>query len=140
VSRERLDTLGFIDRSSATRLAEIEITTLDDFLDRCARRHGRREVGRSTGISDDRLHRWAEMAELMRIEGIDSRYAELLAAAGVHSMRDLREQDGRRLADMLLAVNEARRFTNLVPSAAVVGGWIDRARRLEPRVDAERPE
>jgi hypothetical protein len=140
VSREPLDTLGFIDRASATRLAEIEIRTLDDFLDRCGRSHGRREVERSTGISDDRLHRWAEMAELMRIEGIDLRYAELLAAAGVHSMRSLREQDGRRLADVLLAVNEARRLTNLVPSAAVVSGWIDRARRLEPRVDVGRPE
>ena len=66
-------------------------------------------------------------AELIRIRGVGREYANLLEAAGVHSIRELAQQDPTALSDALLEVNLLRGLVKEVPSGTRVSGWVRQA-------------
>jgi len=119
-----------IDRAAAEMLSSIGISTTREILEACATREGRDDVHRRTGIGVGLLLRWAGLAELTRIQGLSSGLAEMLCTAGIGSIDALRDRNARRLADMLLAIKNERNLPGLVPSAAVIEGWIAQAKRM----------
>ena len=74
------------------------------------------------------------MADLMRISGIGSEYSELLEAAGVDTVKELRNRNAENLAAKMAEVNETRKLTRAVPAEKVVSGWIEQAGSLEPLI------
>jgi len=72
------------------------------------------------------------MADLMRISGIGSEYSELLEAAGVDTVKELRNRNAANLATKMAEVNETKKLTRTVPSEKVVSGWVEQAGSLEP--------
>ena len=54
----------------------------DDLLERCITPKGRKELAEATGISSKLILKWANHADLFRINGIGPQFAELLEAAG----------------------------------------------------------
>ncbi len=83
-----------------------------------------------TGIGEPQLLKWANMADLMRVNGIGSEFSELLEAAGVDTVKELRTRNAENLAEKMRAVNAARRLTRATPSAKTVKEWISHASRL----------
>lgn len=73
------------------------------------------------------------MADLYRISGIGSEYAELLEAAGVDTVPELAQRNAANLTTALAAANERKKLTRRVPNEAEVTKWIDQAKKL-PRV------
>ena len=74
------------------------------------------------------------MADLMRVSGIGSEFSELLEAAGVDTIKELRNRNAENLATKMREVNHAKRLTRATPSAKTVQGWIDRASTLDPLI------
>lgn len=70
----------------------------------------------------------------MRINGIGSEYADLLAAAGVDTVKSLRRRNAANLMAMVTQVNAKRRAVQRLPTVEMVQGWIDEANELEPTV------
>ena len=68
---------------------------------------------------------------LIRIRGVGREYAELLEAAGVHSVRELAAQDPVALSDALFEANLLRELVKTVPSENRVGGWVRQAQSLQ---------
>ena len=62
--------------------------------------------------------------------GVSVRYSNLLEAAGVDTVRQLRRCRPVRLHDKVAAVNEARNVVHRLPSLEEVEGWVDAARAL----------
>lgn len=71
-------------------------------------------------------------SELERVRGIGTRYARMLKAAGVTSVRELATQDALDLSDALLEVNLLQGMVLVVPSEKRVAGWIGQARTQDP--------
>jgi predicted flap endonuclease-1-like 5' DNA nuclease len=70
------------------------------------------------------------MADLMRLKGVGKQFAELLEAAGVDTVKELKGRKPGNLAARMAEVNEARNLCNAVPAESVVAGWIEQAKQL----------
>ena len=70
----------------------------------------------------------------MRVAGIGSEYADLLAAAGVETIKSLRRRNATNLITALDQVNTKKRIVQRLPTLEMVQGWIDAASALDPIV------
>ena len=123
-----------IGENFASKLMAENIDTVEQLLDRCAAPAGRKELADKTGISEKLILRWTNHADLFRVDGIGPQFAELLEAAGVDTVKELRHRVAANLAAKLLEVNEEKNLTNRVPVEKEIQKMIDQAKELEPRV------
>jgi len=123
-----------IGHRQATKLRKSRVRTTEALLQQASSRRGRAELSERTSIPSSDLLRWAHQADLMRINGIGSEYADLLAAAGVDTVKSLRRRNAANLMAMVTQVNAKRRAVQRLPTVEMVQGWIDEANELEPTV------
>ncbi|MGI9667845.1 MAG: DUF4332 domain-containing protein [Acidimicrobiia bacterium] len=123
-----------IGHRDATKLRKARVRTTDALLQQASTRRGRSEVSGKTGIPTTDLLRWAHQADLMRIKGIGSEYADLLAGAGVDTIKSLRRRNATNLMIAMTQVNTKRRLVQRLPTVEMVQGWIDTANSIEPIV------
>ncbi|MCB1741471.1 MAG: DUF4332 domain-containing protein [Gammaproteobacteria bacterium] len=116
------------------KLGAADIPTTASLLDACASPKGRQALASKTGISEKLLLKWANMADLMRISGVGSEYSELLEAAGVDTVKELRNRRADNLAAKMAEVNELKKLTRSVPSVKSVADWIEQAKTLDPKI------
>ena len=114
------------------KLSAVGITDTEALLERCGSRSGRSETAEKTGLSESQLLKWANMADLMRISGVGEEYSELLEAAGVDTVKELRNRNAENLAAKMAEVNESKKLTRNVPSASQVTKWVEQAKGLQP--------
>jgi hypothetical protein len=74
------------------------------------------------------------MADLMRIKGVSEEYSELLEAAGVDTIKELRNRNPENLASAMSAANEKKKMVRRVPSASEVTRWVTHAKQLKPSI------
>jgi hypothetical protein len=70
----------------------------------------------------------------MRISGVGSEYSELLEAAGVDTVKELRNRNAANLAAKMAEVNETRKLTRALPAEKAVSQWIEQAGTLDPLI------
>jgi len=121
-----------IGSANADKLSKAGITKTGDLLDKCAAPAGRRNVAETSGVSEAMVLRWTNMADLMRISGVAEEYSDLLEAAGVDTVKELRNRNPENLAAKMAEVNEQKKLTRQVPSASQVTKWVEQANELEP--------
>lgn len=130
----KIDEIEGIGPANKEKLAAASIATTDDLLRLCASAKGRQDTSEQTGISASQLLKWADMADLMRISGVGRQFGELLKAAGVDTVKELRTRNAENLTAKLAEVNEEKRLAKAVPTAGQVQGWIDAAKTMEPLI------
>jgi predicted flap endonuclease-1-like 5' DNA nuclease len=118
----------------AEKLAAADIDTTEELLKLCCDAKGRKTTAEKTGVSESQLLKWANMADLMRISGIGSEFSELLEAAGVDTVKELRNRNAGNLAAKMAEVNEQKKLTRTVPSEKTVSGWINQAKSMDPLI------
>lgn len=123
-----------IGHRNATKLRKARVRTTDSLLQQAATRKGRSDVAAKTGLATADILRWAHQADLMRINGIGSEYADLLSVAGVDTIKGLRRRNASNLMVAMTQANTKRRLVQRLPTVDMVQGWIDRANELEPIV------
>ncbi len=128
----RIQDIEGIGPSYTQKLAVAKVRTTNDLLKYCCDARGRLSVSSKTGVSEQQLLKWANMADLMRISGVGSEFSELLEAAGVDTVKELRTRNAENLAIKMKEVNRARRLTRTTPSAKSVQKWITQAGKLAP--------
>ncbi len=95
----------------------------------------RKELAEKTGISPKLLMEWINHADLYRIKGVGSEYADLLEAAGVDTVPELAQRNAANLAAKLAEVNEAKKLVRSVPSEKEVAGWVEQAKGMERMIE-----
>ncbi len=115
------------------RAASIEDT--DTLLERCKTPAGRKEVEAASGITGTLILKWANMADLYRVSGVGSEYSELLEAAGVDTVKELRHRNAENLAEKMAEVNDEKKLTRRVPSAETCTKWVEEAKALPPMME-----
>ena len=107
------------------------IRSTEDFLISCCDKVGRKNLSEKLGIGDSQLLKWANMADLMRINGIGKQFAELLEASGVDTVKELRNRKAGNLAAKMKEVNTQKKLCRVSPSASKIQGWIDQAHGMQ---------
>ena len=128
----KIEEIEGIGPAYAEKLSAADIGTTDDLLKLCCDAKGRKATAEKTGVSESQLLKWANMADLMRISGVGSEFSELLEAAGVDTVKELRNRNAENLAAKMAEVNATKKLTRSVPSGKVVTAWVEQAKTLEP--------
>lgn len=118
--------------ANAEKLAQAGIRSVEGLLKKCATRSGRKDVAEASGVSEGVILDWTNMADLFRVKGVSSQYAELLKAAGVDTIKELRTRNATNLHGKMLEVNEAKKLVRQPPALSQVEGFIAHASQLEP--------
>ena len=121
-----------IGEAYASKLIDAGINTVDDLLEAGATRKGRGDLADETGIDESRILTWVNMADLFRIKGVATQFAELLVMAGVDTVKELRNRNAENLHAKLVEVNDEKGYTRVVPSAETIADYIEQAKDLDP--------
>jgi predicted flap endonuclease-1-like 5' DNA nuclease len=114
------------------KLRAVGIASTTALLKAAAGPADRRQLAASTGIDSGRILVWANMADLMRIKGVGKQFAELLEAAGVDTVKELKTRNAGNLAARMAEVNAEKKLTRAVPTETMVRGWIAEAKTMAP--------
>ncbi len=116
----------------AAKLAPCGVKTTAALLKRCADPKGRRRIAAESGVSEELLLKWTNLADLMRVRGIGRQYAELLEGAGVDTIKELRHRRPGNLAAKMAEVNAVKKLTRRIPVPSMIEEWIELAAKLAP--------
>lgn len=110
------------------------IKTVEQLLEAGADKTSRAALAKKTGISEARLLKCVNMADLFRINGVASQYAELLECVGVDTVKELKHRNAENLAAAMIEVNRTKRLVRRAPSSSVVSDWVAQAKKLPAKV------
>jgi predicted RecB family nuclease len=119
---------------AATKLKSVGIRTTEGLLEAASTVKGRKALAAKTGLSEQQLLEWANIADCMRIKGMGKAKAELLRAAGVTTVREFVHRNPERLAQAMKEANEKRKLVGVLPSEASVKRLIEHARKLPLKI------
>jgi hypothetical protein len=123
-----------VDADHSQKLFDYGIRSSERLLQAAATKQGRQDLSEETGISEQLILKWVNLADLVRVTGIGEEYSALLEEAGVDTVMDLRKCQAEHLHESLLQTNEEKRIVRKNPSLNEVVGWIDEAKKLSPVV------
>lgn len=130
----KIDEIEGIGPVMAGKLGNASIKTVEQLLEAGATKSGRKKLAESTGIDEGKILSWVNMADLFRVKGIGQEFSELLEAAGVDTVKELRTRNAANLHAKMQEVNELKKLTRALPALKSVEGWIEFASKLEPKV------
>ncbi|MCH6236415.1 DUF4332 domain-containing protein [Cognataquiflexum rubidum] len=116
------------------KLAAAGISTVEGLLEKGASKKGRKEIADASGIGEGVILDWVNMADLFRINGIASQFAELLKAAGVDTVKELRTRNAENLHKALVETNAEKNLTRVVPALSQIEDFIAQAKLMQPVV------
>jgi predicted flap endonuclease-1-like 5' DNA nuclease len=118
----------------AEKLNKAGVVTIEGLLDRGASKTGRKKIAEESGIDEGKILNWVNKADLFRIKGIGPQFSELLEAAGVDTVKELRNRNAENLHAKLVEVQAEKKITKAVPALKQVTKFVDQARNLPPIV------
>ena len=123
-----------IDKDVAAVLRTVGIRSTATLLEKTCTLKQRRDLAGKTGLDARKLLCWANVADRMRVKGVSKEYAELLGAAGVDTVKELKVRNPGNLAQAMAAANGHRKLVRLLPSERVVARWIENAKGLPLKI------
>jgi predicted flap endonuclease-1-like 5' DNA nuclease len=123
-----------IGSEAASALKSVGIRTTARLLEEAKNPRGRQRLAQQIGFDEKRILRWANLVDRMRIKGVGEDYAELLRAAGVDTVKELKYRNPAKLAKAMKDANAKRKLVRVLPSDRAVERWIDSAKRLPLKI------
>lgn len=114
------------------KLSGAGVTTVEGLLETGATKTGRKKLAEASDIDEGKILDWVNMADLFRIKGIASQFAELLKAAGVDTVKELRNRNAENLHAKLVEVHAEKNITRAVPGLSQVEDYVEQAKGLDP--------
>ncbi len=129
----KLSDIEGIGATYEAKLKEAGIGSLEKLLEAGAKPAGRVNVAKEAGISEKLILTWVNKADLSRVKGISSQYADLLEFSNVNTIPQLATRNAENLTAKMNEVNDERKLVRKVPVLSQVEGWISQAKEL-PRI------
>lgn len=129
----KIEDIEGIGEVTGKKFREAGVKDTDALLVAAAKPGDRARLAEATGLSAQRILKFANMADLYRVSGIGSETAELLEVAGVDTVPELARRAPENLAAKMAEVNEVKKLSGRAPSATEVAKWVAQAKEL-PRV------
>lgn len=129
-----IDAIEGIGLRYATALRKHGVRTTERLLKVGATKRGRRELAEQTKIPLKRVLEWVNRADLMRVKGVGEEYSDLLEAAGVDTVKELRRRNAGNLLGTMIEVNAKKKLVRRLPTESMVIRWVNLAKDLAPIV------
>ena len=85
----------------AKKLRAAGVRSTDALLKKGGAKKGRDALADATGFSSATILEWVNRADLMRVKGVGSEYSDLLEAAGVDTVKELRNRNAANSPGMI---------------------------------------
>lgn len=118
----------------ASKLEKAGIKTTEAMLKKGASKSGRKQIAEESGVSEAQVLEFVNVSDLMRIKGVGGEFAELLHAAGVDTLKELRTRNAANLHAALEETNAKKKLTRRVPSLSMVEDFVEQAKKETPVV------
>ncbi|BCG64061.1 MAG: chlorosome envelope protein I [Methyloprofundus sp.] len=115
------------------KLEKAGISSIENLLELGCEKKARKEIAAKTGISEKLILNWVNRADLARVKGVGTQYADLLEHAGVDTVPELAQRRADNLHAKMQEVNEAKNLVRSLPALSQVENWVAHAKEL-PRV------
>lgn len=122
-----------IGKKYSAKLEKAGIVSLEILLKKGCKKKDRKELAQSTGVSEKLILKWVNRADLSRIQGIGTQYADLLEASGVDTVPELAKRKPETLAQKMVEVNNMKKLVRRPPGLARITTWVAQAKKL-PKV------
>lgn len=129
----RLPEIEGIGKTYSAKLEEAGIISLEDLLEKCCEKKGRKLIAEKSGISEKQVLGWVNRADLSRIKGVSTQYADLLECAGVDTVPVLAQRNPENLQSKMSEMNGKKKIVRKMPTASQVQDWVAQAKKL-PRL------
>ena len=126
----KLTDIKGIDDASAEKLKAAGATTQESFLTVCGDKKGRKETAASTGIDEKEILGWLNRADLARIKGVSTVYADLLELAGVDTVPELAQRNSTNIHAKIAECNTEQNLAEKMPTNTQVEEWVAQAKEL----------
>ncbi len=120
-----------IGETYAKKLTSAGIPTVELLLEEGCNPKGRKTLAEKSGIDETLILKWVNRADLARIKGVGSEYADLLEASGVDTVVELSKRVPANLAKKMEEVNAAKKLVRKLPVESQVTDWVEQAKKLE---------
>src|ERR1700674_461696 len=110
------------------------IRTTGKLLESAKRSKDREALAKKIEIDARIVLSIANLADRMRIKGVGQEYAELLHAAGVDTVNELRYRNPANLAKKMAEANAERKLVRVLPSELMIQRWIEHAKKLPLKI------
>ncbi len=131
----KLSEIEGIGETYQAKLQEAGIKSIEALLDKGSEKKARKELAEKTGISEKLVLNWVNRADLARVKGVSTQYADLLESAGVDTVPELAQRRPDNLHKKMLEVNEEKKLVRRPPSASEVEKWVAQAKELPRKVN-----
>ena len=133
MANRKIDDVEGIGPVISEKLNSAGVSDTDSLLV-CAKTPAQRKaLADKSGLTAAQILKFANMADLYRVKGIGSEYADLLEAAGVDTVPELARRRADNLTAAMLELNTKRALVRRVPTESEVTKWIEQAKDL-PRL------
>lgn len=135
-----IDTIEGVGPAYAKKLRAAGVRSCEALLKKAADKKGRNALADTTGFSAGTILEWVNRADLMRVRGVGSEYSDLLEAAGVDTVKELRNRNAANLTAKMIEVNDAsikkskKSIVRRVPAVSMVERWVAHAKKLPPAI------
>ncbi|MGH2632338.1 MAG: DUF4332 domain-containing protein [Tepidiformaceae bacterium] len=119
-----------IGETHAATLKTAGIATVEALLKDGGSAAGRKALAEKTGLTTQRILEWVNRADLARINGVGSEYADLLENAGVDTIKELATRRADNLHAKMTEINEAKKLVRRAPTLSEVEKWVAEAKTL----------
>lgn len=119
----------------AEKLVNAGIATQEQLLEACAKPGDRKRLADATGISGTLILKWTNRADLARVKGVGSEYADLLECAGVDTVPELANRNANNLHLKMSQLNDEKNLVRKLPSAVTVANWVSSAKTLGRKIN-----
>ena len=116
------------------KLKGVGIRTTGKLLESAKRSKDRKALAKKIDIDARIVLSIANLADRMRIKGVGQEYAELLHAAGVDTVNELRYRNPANLAKKMAEANAERKLVRVLPSELMIQRWIEHAKKLPLKI------
>ncbi len=124
-----------VSKELAAKLRAEGLNDTDKVLAACRTPANRRELAARLGTDINAITEVANRADLARIRGVAGVYADLLEAAGVDTVKELRRRVAASLHTRLVEVNATHNLAKRLPTAEMVADWVSQAKELPPALE-----
>jgi predicted flap endonuclease-1-like 5' DNA nuclease len=114
----------------SAKLEAAGIRSVEELLQQGATRQGRETIAQKAGFTAAQILEWVNDADLMRVKGVASEYADLLEAAGVDSVPELARRSPANLTAALAETNAKKQIVRRLPTEGEVSDWVKQAQSL----------
>ena len=115
-------------------LKALGIRSKASLLEAGATKKGRAALAAKSGLSEKLILEWVNRADLYRVTGIGTQYADLLENAGVDTVVELAGRKAENLVEKMKLVNAEKKLVRQLPALSRVQDWVAQAKKLPRKV------